>query len=120
MSSGLYEFGPFQLDAAKRALYRNGDYVAATPKALEILVILVEDAGHVVTRETLLERVWPEAFVEEGSISNNISSLRKILNPHFEGEGPIATVARRGYRFTAPVTLRDKEAEPAPTAIAAP
>src|SRR5205085_1572986 len=54
--------------------------------------------------------VWPDAFVEEGSIANNISMLRKILNPHFDGDGPIATVARRGYRFTAPVTLKAKKA----------
>ena len=113
MSSAVFEFGPFQLDGAKRALYRNGDYFAVTPKALEILLVLVEDAGHIVTRETLLERVWPDAFVEEGSISNNISSLRKVLNPHFDGDGPIATVARRGYRFTAPVRIRDEAAEAA-------
>lgn len=115
MSSAVFEFGPFQLDGAKRALYRNGDYVAVTPKAIEILLLLVEDAGHVVTREKLLQTVWPDAFVEEGSISNNISSLRKILNPHFDGEGPIATIARRGYRFIAPVSLRIEDASAAVT-----
>ncbi len=64
-----------------------------------------------VTKEQLLQRVWPDAFVEEGSISNNISALRKILNPDFEGEGPIQTVARRGYRFSAAVRLRNAQAE---------
>ena len=124
-SPEFFEFGPFQLDAAERALYRQGEFVAVTPKALETLLVLVEEAGHVVTREQLLARVWPDAFVEEGSLSNTISTLRKILNPHFEGDGPIATVARRGYRFTAPVRLRAVGADialasPAPAAVAAP
>src|SRR5262249_49854906 len=64
-----------------------------------------------VDKEQLMQRVWPDAFVEEGSITNNISTLRKILNPHFEGDGPIATVARRGYRFTASVQLRNESAD---------
>lgn len=99
----LLEFGPFQLDATTGSLYLNGEFVTLTPKAIDTLRVLVEDAGRVVTKDEILERVWPNAFVEEGSIANNISTLRKLLNPHFEGDGPIATVARRGYRFTAPV-----------------
>ena len=106
---GFYEFGPFRLDVAKRALYRAGEFVPVTPKAVETLLVLVEQAGHVVTKEELLDRVWPNAFVEEGSISNNIFSLRRILNPHFDGESPIVTVARRGYRFTAAVVRHDPQ-----------
>jgi eukaryotic-like serine/threonine-protein kinase len=110
--SEYFEFGPFQLDAGKKALYRGAEFVPLTPKAIETLIVLVEDAGHVVTRDQLLERVWPDAFVEEGSITNNISALRKALNPYFGGEeGPIATVTRRGYRFTAPVRLRSENAD---------
>src|SRR5215470_9742564 len=72
-----------------------------------------------------MQRVWPDAFVEEGSIANNISILRKTLNPDFAGEGPISTVARRGYRFTAEVSLRSATAEitlraPAPAPAATP
>ena len=106
-----YEFGPFRLEVSSRALYRGAEFVPVTPKALDTLYVLVEEAGHVVSKEDLLQRVWPGAFVEEGSIANNISMLRKILNPHFEGDGPIATVARRGYRFTAPVTLKSRAAK---------
>jgi DNA-binding winged helix-turn-helix (wHTH) protein/TolB-like protein len=106
-SPDYYEFGPFRLEVASRSLYRAGAYVPVTPKAFDTLRVLVEEAGHVVTKEELLRRVWPDAFVEEGSIANNISMLRKILNPHYGGDGPIATIARRGYRFTAPVTLRN-------------
>jgi tetratricopeptide (TPR) repeat protein len=79
--------------------------VPVAPKALDTLLVLLEDAGRVVSKDELLTRVWPDAFVEEGSIANNVSALRKILNPHFDGDGPIVTVAKRGYRFTAPVTI---------------
>jgi len=98
-----YEFGPFRLDAARRALYRGGEFVPLTPKAAEMLVLLVEEAGRVVTKEQILQRAWAGVVVEEGTIANNISALRKVLDPAFGGDGPIATVARRGYRFSAPV-----------------
>jgi DNA-binding winged helix-turn-helix (wHTH) protein/tetratricopeptide (TPR) repeat protein len=100
-----YEFGPFRLDAARRALYRGSEFVALTPKAAEMLLLLVEEAGRVVTKERILERAWPGVVVEEGAIANNISALRKVLDPAFADEGPIATVARRGYRFSAPVRV---------------
>jgi DNA-binding winged helix-turn-helix (wHTH) protein/Tol biopolymer transport system component len=119
----FYEFGIFRLEASTRSLYRDGEFVPLTPKVLETLLVLVEDAGKVVTKDELMQRVWPDAFVEEGSIANNISILRKTLNPDFPGEGPIATVARRGYRFTAEVLLRSATAEitlraPAPAGTA--
>jgi len=98
-----YEFGPFRLDAERRALYREGEFIPLTPKAAEILALLLEEAGRVVTKEQILERVWPGVVVEEGAIANNISALRKALDPGFGGEAPIATVARRGYRLTAEV-----------------
>jgi DNA-binding winged helix-turn-helix (wHTH) protein/TolB-like protein/predicted negative regulator of RcsB-dependent stress response len=110
-AADVYEFGPFELDVASRGLYRSGEFVALAPKAFETLLVLVQDAGRAVTKEQLLERVWPGTFVEEGSITNNISTLRKILNPHFEGGDPITTVARRGYRFSAAVRLRSVGAE---------
>ena len=121
----IYAFGPFRLDATHHALYRGDDFIPVTPKALDTLLLLVENAGDLVSKDAVLQRVWPDAFVEEGSIATNISMLRKILNPHFEGDGPIATVSRRGYRFSEPVTLRkatpqrlrvsDEEVPPAPS-----
>jgi DNA-binding winged helix-turn-helix (wHTH) protein/tetratricopeptide (TPR) repeat protein len=110
-AADFFEFGPFRLDVLNRSLYCSGEYVPLTPKVFETLLLLVEEAGRVVDKEQLMQRVWPDAFVEEGSITNNISTLRKILNPHFEGDGPIATVARRGYRFTAGVQLRNESAD---------
>jgi DNA-binding winged helix-turn-helix (wHTH) protein/tetratricopeptide (TPR) repeat protein len=98
-----YRFGPFHLDVATRALYRGSEFVALTPKAAEILLVLLRDAGRVVTKEQLLEQVWPGLVIEEGAIASNISALRKVLDPEFGSDGPIATVPRRGYRFTASV-----------------
>jgi DNA-binding winged helix-turn-helix (wHTH) protein/tetratricopeptide (TPR) repeat protein len=109
-AADVYEFGPFKLDAASGSLYRSGEFVALGPKAFETLLVLIQEAGRVVTKEQLLERVWPDSFVEEGSITNNISTLRKILNPHFDVD-PITTVARRGYRFSAAVRLLSVGAE---------
>lgn len=121
VSTGLhYEFGPFRLDAARRALYRAGEFVPLTPKAAELLLLLLQEAGRIVTKEQLLERVWPGVVIEEGAIANNISALRKVLDPAFEGEGPIATVARRGYRFTAPVNAPVQSSTAPPPAQASP
>src|SRR5262245_31196923 len=89
--SDYYEFGPFRLDVSARSLYRGAEFVPITPKMFETLHALVAEAGRVVSKDDLLTRVWPDAFVEEGSIANNVSALRKILNPHFEDDGPIAT-----------------------------
>src|SRR5690349_16514634 len=99
-ASAEYEFGPFRLDAARRALYRGADFVPLTPKAAEMLLLLVEEAGRVVTKEQILERAWPGVVIEEGAIANNVSALRKALDSAFGEEGAIATVPRRGYRFT--------------------
>jgi len=103
LEAARYQFGPFHLDVATRALYRGNEFVALTPKAAEILLVLLRDAGRVVTKEQLLEQVWPGLVIEEGAIASNISALRKVLDPEFGGDGPIATVPRRGYRFTANV-----------------
>lgn len=116
----FYEFGVYRLEVSTRSLYRAGEFVPLPPKVLETLLVLVQEAGHVVTKDELMERVWPDAFVEEGSIANNISTLRKLLNSDFEGEGPIATVPKRGYRFTAELRLRNPSGEIAVHTAAAP
>jgi DNA-binding winged helix-turn-helix (wHTH) protein/tetratricopeptide (TPR) repeat protein len=116
-----YEFGPFRLDAASRALYRGAEFVPLTPKAAEILLLLIEESGHVVTKEQLLARVWPDVIVEEGTIANNISALRKAVeSSEFGTDGPIATVPRRGYRFTAEVRQSSASAHAAPVALQSP
>src|SRR5262245_57889802 len=95
----LYEFGPFRLDAVGRVLLRQGEMVPLTPKAFETLLALVERSGSVVSKDDLLEAVWPDVFVEEGSLTRNVSVLRKALGATDDGRLYIETVPKRGYRF---------------------
>jgi len=75
----IYEFGPFHLDAANRLLYRDGQIVPLPPKIVDTLLVLVENVGSVVDKETLLSRVWPDTFVDENNLAQNISVLRRAL-----------------------------------------
>jgi TolB-like protein/DNA-binding winged helix-turn-helix (wHTH) protein/Flp pilus assembly protein TadD len=92
----LYEFGPFRLDPTERKLLGSNEIIALTPKAFDTLLLLVRNSGHLLEKDELIRTLWPNTFVEEGSLSNNIFLLRKAL-----GEDPafIETVPRRGYRF---------------------
>ncbi|MGA2606380.1 MAG: winged helix-turn-helix domain-containing protein [Terriglobia bacterium] len=100
-----YEFGPFLLNAAERVLMCQGQRVPLTPKVFETLLVLVENAGHIVQKETLFKRVWPDAFVQEDSLTFNISTLRKALGGHGTGQQFIQTEHKLGYRFVAPVKI---------------
>jgi serine/threonine protein kinase/Tol biopolymer transport system component len=99
----FYAFGPFRLDSEKRVLVRDGVPVPMAPKAAETLLVLVERAGHLVDKDELIQRVWPDAFVEEGNLNKNIFVLRKLLGQWNGGREYIETVPKRGYRFVAPV-----------------
>jgi DNA-binding winged helix-turn-helix (wHTH) protein/Tfp pilus assembly protein PilF len=114
MSPALLEFGPFRFDAAKRLLWREAELVPLTPKALELLCVLVEQRGQLVRKHELLQRVWPDTFVEEANLSVNVSALRKALGRQRDGKPYIETLARRGYRFVAAV----REARTAPRSLA--
>ena len=96
----IYEFGDFRLEPAERMLLRGDEIVVLTPKAFDTLVLLVRNSGHLLEKDELISKLWPDAFVEEGSLTNNIFLLRKAL-----GEDPafIETVPRRGYRFVGAV-----------------
>jgi DNA-binding winged helix-turn-helix (wHTH) protein/TolB-like protein len=96
-----YEFGRFRLKVAERVLLREGELVPLTPKVFDILVTLVENGGQVVAKDDLMKRVWPNTFVEEGNLTQNISLLRKALGETPGGAQFIETVPRRGYRFVA-------------------
>ncbi len=98
----LYEFGPFRLDPGERLLLRDGQHVPLTPKAFETLLILVENYGHVINKDELLKKVWPDTFVEEVNLAKNVSYLRKILGGEQAGQY-IETIPKRGYRFVASV-----------------
>ena len=104
----FYEFEDFRLDANSPSLWRGEDLVGISPKALEILILLVEKKGEIVSRDELIETVWKDTFVEEGNINYTISLLRKI----FENKELIKTVPRHGYRFTAEVKEISKNGGP--------
>src|SRR5437868_12940273 len=96
----LYEFGPFRLDIDERVLLRDEQTVPLTPKAFDTLVVLIQNNGHVLEKEEMLKAVWPDTFVEEATLAQNIFTLRKAL-----GKEPqyIETIPKHGYRFTANV-----------------
>src|SRR5690348_2175005 len=102
-AEGVYEFGPFRLDTQRRLLARAGQRVDVTPKAIETLVVLVQSAGLVVTKEDLLQRLWPDTHVEENNLTQCILVLRKALGETAGENKYIATVPGRGYRFVATV-----------------
>jgi len=97
----FYDFGAFRLDPVERVLLSAGNRVSLTPKAFETLLVLIENAGHILEKDDLLNRVWPNTFVEEGTLARNISTLRKALGDGPEGQTYIETVPRRGYCFAA-------------------
>jgi TolB-like protein/DNA-binding winged helix-turn-helix (wHTH) protein/Tfp pilus assembly protein PilF len=99
----FFDFGPYRLDRQARVLLRDEAIVPLTPKVLDTLMVLLEHRGSVVSKDELLRSVWPDTFVEEGNLSQNISVLRKALAQGV-GELPyIETVPKRGYRFVAEV-----------------
>lgn len=98
------KFGPYRVDRDQRLLFRGSEIIPLAPRLYDTLLALVESGGRVVDKEELLRQVWQDAFVEEGSLARNVSTLRKIL-----GEGPrdhkyIVTVPKRGYRFAGTLT----------------
>lgn len=105
----VYQFDSFLLDQAEGVLLHGRDPVALTPRVFDLLSVLVESAGHLVTKGALLERVWPDTFVEEANLSVNIAILRKLLGRTASGPQYIETVRKRGYRFVAKVFEVERE-----------
>jgi TolB-like protein/DNA-binding winged helix-turn-helix (wHTH) protein len=104
----VYEFGPYRFDSAQHLLFRGGEVVSLAPKAVETLVVLVENHGQLVEKENLMKAVWPETFVEEANLTVHVSALRKVFQDGGNGGIYIETVPRRGYRFVAPVLERPR------------
>src|SRR5260221_8956778 len=100
-----YRFGPFELQPDQRRLLKDGVAISLRPRAFDLLLALVDRAGHLVTKDELLARVWPKAVVEEAALHAQMSALRKVV-----GSDAITTVSGRGYQFTLPVTKGDGEA----------
>ena len=100
-----YRFGPFRLDVAERRLLRNGEPIPLRLKVFDTLRVLIENAGRLVTKEELLQAIWPDTAVEENNLNHNVSVLRKMLGERATGQAFIETVPRVGYRFVAPVEV---------------
>jgi DNA-binding winged helix-turn-helix (wHTH) protein len=105
--SHLYRFGRFSLNSRKRSLSRADSPVPLTPKAFDVLLFLAQNPNRLVTKEELLQAVWGDTFVEEGNLAQYISHLRKALGDNPEDTRLIVTIARRGYQFTADVTVAE-------------
>ncbi|TIU20297.1 MAG: transcriptional regulator, partial [Mesorhizobium sp.] len=112
LQSLAFAFGDFLLIPEERLLLRGGEPVALTAKAFDLLVVLVRRAGHLVTKDELFDEVWPGTFVQETNLTVNISALRKALDDGRDGSRIIQTVPGRGYRFVAPVVVRDAVGDP--------
>jgi len=115
--NGTCEFGDFELNVADRCLTNRGRPVRLSPKALDVLIVLVENRGKIVERGDLMRQVWPDTFVEDNSLAFNVSVLRKVFGESGASPRYIETVPKRGYRFIAP--LRDVPGESAPFPIPA-
>jgi TolB-like protein/DNA-binding winged helix-turn-helix (wHTH) protein len=98
----LYEFGEFRLDAQQRLLRRGEELISLTPKAFEMLLVLVESDGRIVTKDQLMKAVWSDSFVEESNLTQTVFMLRKAMGETAE-QRYILTIPGRGYRFAAQV-----------------
>jgi Tol biopolymer transport system component/DNA-binding winged helix-turn-helix (wHTH) protein len=106
--NNLYEFGDFRFDAETNTLWRAGELVSLSPKALELLRVIVERRGEIISKQAIFETVWQGTFVEEGVLTQNIYTLRKTLGTDENGHQIIENIARRGYRLNVPVTFSAK------------
>lgn len=98
-----YEFGPFRLDVEERVLQCHGTPVALPPKVFDTLAVLVENSGRLLEKDELIRTLWPDSFVEDGSLARKISYLRKALEEYDPAQRYIETVPKIGYRFVAEV-----------------
>ena len=100
----LYQFCTFRFDPENHLLESEGNPISLTPKAFEILLVLVQNGSRLTTKEELMRKVWPDSFVEEANLTVNISALRRNLGETPEGQQYIETVPKKGYRFAVPVS----------------
>jgi len=105
----IYVFGPFTVDPVERVALRDGKPLILTPKVFDTLLCLVRNRGRVLTKDEILQEVWPDTFVEEVNLAVNISTLRKALGESPQEGRYIATVPGRGYRFVAEVSASVSE-----------
>ena len=107
----IYKFGPFRLDVEQLLLSRGTTALSLGPKVVETLLALVERPGETLSKAALIDRIWPQGYVEEANLAQNIYVLRKSLREHWDCDA-IVTVSRRGYRFAQPVRPACKAVRP--------
>jgi DNA-binding winged helix-turn-helix (wHTH) protein len=105
----IYKFGSFSLDERERRLTCEGRQVSVTPKAFDTLLVLAQHAGRILGKQEMMERIWPGAFVEEATLTQNIFTLRRALGEDANNIRYIETISRVGYRFICGVEICDKE-----------
>jgi Tol biopolymer transport system component/DNA-binding winged helix-turn-helix (wHTH) protein len=113
-NSQFYEFGPFRLAPGEHRLYRNGEVILLPPKEFDLLLLLVQNSGQLMNRESLIRALWPNTVVEEANLNVHISALRKALAENPGEQHYIETLPRLGYRFIAPVTEVTETGDVAP------
>lgn len=106
----IYQFGRLRLDTARRALHRDDEPVRVAPKAIDLLIFLIENRHRLVTKEELLKGLWPDRFVEENNLAQAISAIRKVLDAA-DAARFVVTVPGHGYRFDGPITEIGAEPE---------
>jgi DNA-binding winged helix-turn-helix (wHTH) protein/Flp pilus assembly protein TadD len=102
----IHAFGRFRLDSGEQLLFCADKAIRLPPKAFDLLKVLVENAGHVIEKDELMSLCWPDAFVEEANIAENIYLVRRALGENRQHHEYIETVHRRGYRFIASVVTQ--------------
>src|SRR5271156_4443346 len=108
-TAGIFRFGEFQVDALARTLRRGEAIVTLNRRAFDVLLYLVQNPGKVVSRDELLKNVWPDAFVDENSLAQSISVLRRALEEKPGDNSYIVTLPGRGYQFVSPVQVAGRE-----------
>ena len=116
MAGLIYQFQDFELDPAERRLTGSGRPVALTPKVFDTLVLLVQRAGHLVTKDELMRALWPRGYVEESNLTKHVWLIRRALGDGDSESRFIETVPKLGYRFIAKVTTRPAPAVAVATA----
>ena len=123
LENPVYRFRGFELQPSERRLLGEGKPIALTPKVFDTLVLLVERAGHVVSKDELMQLVWPRGYVDESNLTKHIWLIRRALGDEDHDSRFIETVPKRGYRFVAPVSRAETAAaprEPSATILQAP
>lgn len=112
----FYEFGPFCLDPEERVLLKDGKYIPLTPKVFDTLFLLIQNQGHILSKDEMLNAIWQDSFVEESNLAVNIRKLRQILGDEKDSPTYIETIPKRGYRFKAEVkeVLQESPLAPQP------